>query len=172
MSYTEKYFPACEKHKVRILWESYAGGPNVATGPVGYEHLFKAFGDSPYVGLQYDPSHLVSANDGSDSDGARLCGQDLRCPPEDTEIQWPILRKLSIQPWNNERWWRFRLPGAGAIDWKAFFTVLQEAGYQVAMNIEHEDALYYPSYSGDDFTASFQNGFIVAGNFLRQFVPA
>ena len=57
--YSEKYFPACQKHRVRILWEPYAGGPNVATGPVGYERLFKAFGNSPYVGLQYDPSHLV-----------------------------------------------------------------------------------------------------------------
>jgi len=37
--YSEKYFPACQKHRVRILWEPYAGGPNVATGPVGYERL-------------------------------------------------------------------------------------------------------------------------------------
>src|SRR5579862_5222456 len=35
--YTEKYFPLCEKHKVRVLWEPYAGGPNIATGPVGWE---------------------------------------------------------------------------------------------------------------------------------------
>ena len=40
--YTEKYFPACEKHNVRILWEPWAGGPNIATGPVGYTALFKA----------------------------------------------------------------------------------------------------------------------------------
>jgi len=49
--YNEKYFPACEKNKVRILWEPYAGGPNIATGPVGWEALFKAFGDSPHIGL-------------------------------------------------------------------------------------------------------------------------
>jgi len=57
--YHEKYFPLCEKHKVRILWEPYAGGPNIATGPVGWEALFKAFDNSPHVGLQFDPSHLV-----------------------------------------------------------------------------------------------------------------
>src|SRR5437870_3119940 len=50
--YTEKYFSLCEKHKVRILWEPYAGGPNIATGPVGWEALFKAFNNSPHVGLQ------------------------------------------------------------------------------------------------------------------------
>jgi hypothetical protein len=46
----EKYFASCEKNKVRILWEPYAGGPNIATGPVGWEALFKAFNDSPHVG--------------------------------------------------------------------------------------------------------------------------
>ncbi len=56
--YSEKYFALCEKHKVRILWEPWAGGPNIATGPVAWELLFKAFNDSPNVGLQFDPSHL------------------------------------------------------------------------------------------------------------------
>jgi len=169
--YSEKYFPACQKHRVRILWEPYAGGPNVATGPVGYERLFKAFGNSPYVGLQYDPSHLVwqmmdpiqTARDFAD----KIYDVHLK----DTEIRWPILRRVGIHPWNNERWWRFRVPGSGSIDWKQFFAVLMESGFQGAMNIEHEDSLYYPSYSGEDFTPSFKSGFVVAQNFLRQFVP-
>src|SRR5580698_7873503 len=37
--YNEVYFKACEQHHVKILWEPYAGGPNVATGPVGWEAL-------------------------------------------------------------------------------------------------------------------------------------
>ena len=57
--YTEKYFPVCERNKVRILWEPYQGGPNIATGPVGWEALFKAFPSNAPVGLQFDPSHLV-----------------------------------------------------------------------------------------------------------------
>ena len=35
--YNERYFKVCEQNKVRILWEPYAGGPNIATGPVGWE---------------------------------------------------------------------------------------------------------------------------------------
>ena len=57
--YSEKYFPVLEKNKVRLLWEPWAGGPNIATGPVGWAALFKAFNNSPNVGLQFDPSHLV-----------------------------------------------------------------------------------------------------------------
>ena len=63
---------------------------------------------------------------------------------KDCEILWHVLRKTGINPLDNARWWRFRLPGSGIVDWKGFFTVLQEAGYQGAMNIEHEDEFYYP----------------------------
>jgi sugar phosphate isomerase/epimerase len=58
-TYTERYFPACEKNKVRILWEPYPSDRNIAISPQGFDALFKAFGDSPYVGLQQDPSHFV-----------------------------------------------------------------------------------------------------------------
>ncbi len=170
--YTEKYFPLCQKHDVKILWEPYAGGPNVATGPVGYEALFKAFGNSPYVGLLFDPSHLQwqfmdpvqCARDFVD----KIWDVHLK----DCEILWRVLRRTGINPLNNERWWRFRLPGQGIVDWKGFFTVLEEAGYQGAMNIEHEDAFYYPAYDGANFTEPYKAGFRVAHQFLRQLVPA
>lgn len=169
--YTEKYFPLCEKYRVKILWEPWAGGPNIATGPVGYEALFTAFHGSPYVGLLYDPSHLVwqmmdpvqCARDFID----RIWDVHLK----DCEILWHVLRKTGIHPLNNARWWRFRLPGQGMVDWKSFFTVLEEAGYSGAMNIEHEDQFYYPPYKGTDFTDQYKEGFRVAHRFLRQYVP-
>ena len=144
--YTEKYFPLCEKNNVRVLWEPYAGGPNIATGPVGWEALFKAFDDSPHVGLQFDPSHLVwqfmdpvqAARDFAD----KIYDVHLK----DTEILWHLLRKGGINPVNNQRWWRFRIPGQGSVDWKGFFAVLAEAGYTGSMNIENEDEFYYPAY--------------------------
>src|SRR6185436_11002782 len=91
---------------------------------------------------------------------------------KDTEIQWPVLRKTGIHPTNNARWWRFRLPGFGSIDWAAFFTVLMDAGYEGAMNIEHEDDLYGWPYRGDDFSEEYKAGFRLAHRYLRQFVPA
>ena len=154
--YNEKYFPACEKNKVRILWEPYAGGPNIATGPVGWEALFKAFNDSPHVGLQFDPSHLVwqfmdpvqAARDFVD----KIYDVHLK----DTEILWHVLRRGGIQPVNNARWWRFRVPGYGSVDWKGFFSVLSEAGYTGAMNIENEDEFYYPAYDAGEFHRAVQ----------------
>jgi sugar phosphate isomerase/epimerase len=169
--YTEKYFPLCQKHKVRILWEPWAGGPNIATGPAGYEALFKAFGDSPYVGLQYDPSHLVWQMMDPIQCARDFAGKIFDVHLKDTEILWPVLRKTGIHPLNDARWWRFRLPGFGSIHWAEFFSVLMDAGYQGAMNIEHEDNLYGWPYTGDDFSEEYKTGFRVAHRYLRQFVP-
>jgi sugar phosphate isomerase/epimerase len=169
--YQDKYFPACEQNHVRILWEPYAGGPNIATGPVGWEALFKAFDNSPHVGLQFDPSHLVwqfmdpvqAARDFAD----KIYDVHLK----DTEILWHVLRRTGIQPVNGAQWWRFRLPGDGSVDWKGFFSVLADVGYTGAMNIENEDEFFYPAYSHGNFTEQFKRGFRLAHEFLKTLVP-
>jgi len=170
--YTEKYFPLCEKHKVRILWEPWAAGPNVATGPVGYEALFKAFGDSPHVGIQYDPSHLAWQMMDPIQAMRDFMDKIHAVHLKDVEIRWGVLRKTGINPLNRAEWWRFRLPGMGVIDWPAFFTVLMEAGYDGPMSIEHEDRFYGFPFPGDEFPEDYKTGLRVALRYLRQFVPA
>ena len=99
--YEKVYFPVCQKSKVRIFWEPWPDGPNMATGPQGYDALFTAFGNSPYVGLQYDPSHLVrlfmdpiqTARDYGD----KIYDVHLK----DTEIDWPMLRKVGIRAFDD-----------------------------------------------------------------------
>jgi len=171
--YHEKYFPLCEKYKVRVLWEPYAGGPNIATGPVGWEALFKAFGDSPYVGLQFDPSHLVWQFMDPIAAAREFADKIYDVHLKDTEIMWHVLHRTGIQPVNRASWWRFRLPGDGSMDWKAFFTVLADAGYTGAMNIENEDGFFEPSYveNGHDFTEQFKRGFRQAHAYLKTLVP-
>jgi len=169
--YTEKYFPALEKNKVRILWEPYAGGPNIATGPIGWEALFKAFNNSPNVGLQFDPSHLVWQMMDPVAAAREFADKIYDVHLKDTEILWHLVKRGGIEPVNKQRWWRFRLPGYGSMDWKGFFSVLSEVGYTGAMNIEHEDNFYYPAYEGDDFTEQYKRGFRVAHEFLKTLVP-
>ena len=51
-------------------------------------------------------------------------------------------------------------------------TVLQRAGYQGAMSMEHEDPLYgSPNRPGPDFTPDYAMGFKMAHRYLRQYVP-
>ncbi len=169
--YNEKYFPSCEKYHVRVLWEPWPGGPNVATGPAGYEPLFKAFGNSPYVGLQYDPSHLVWQMMDPIQTARDFVDKIYDVHLKDTEIRLDVLRRGGINPVNRAQWWAYRLPGLGSINWAEFFSVLQRVGYTGAMSIEHEDALYGEEHQGPDFGEDYKTGFKMAHRYLRQYVP-
>ena len=168
--YNERYFPLCEKYHVRILWEPWPGGPNIATGPVGFEALLKAFNNSPYVGLQYDPSHEVWQFIDPIQTARDFVDHIYDVHLKDTEIDWHTLKWAGTNPVDHREWWRYRLPGLGSIDWAAFFSVLQKAGYQGAMTIEHEDP-YYACCPGGDFTDDYKEGFRMAHRYLRQYVP-
>lgn len=170
--YNEKYFAACERDRVRILWEPYPEAPNLATSPVGFEALFKGFGDSPYVGLQYDPSHLVRQFMDPIQTARDFVDKIYDVHLKDTEILWPVLRAGGINPVNNAHWWRYRIPGMGSINWREFFSVLQDVGYSGAMSIEQEDPLYGADNNpGPDFSDDFKMGFIMAKRYLAQYVP-
>ncbi len=170
--YNEKYFPACERNHVRILWEPYPEAANLATSPVGFETLFKAFHDSPYVGLQYDPSHLVRQFMDPIQTARDFVDKIYDVHLKDTEILWPILRAGGINPVNGARWWRYRIPGMGCINWRDFFNVLEAVGYSGAMSIEQEDPLYGADNNpGPDFSEDFKMGFIMAKRYLGQYVP-
>jgi sugar phosphate isomerase/epimerase len=170
--YNEKYFPACQQNKVRILWEPWPEGPNIATSPVGFEALFKGFGDSPYVGLQYDPSHLVRQFMDPIQTAWDFKDKIYDVHLKDTEIFWPILRAGGIDPVNKAHWWTYRIPGMGSIVWRDFFSVLQSIGYSGAMSIEQEDPFYGADNNpGPDFSEEFKTGFIMAKRYLDQYVP-
>jgi sugar phosphate isomerase/epimerase len=169
-AYEQKYFPVCEKHKVRILWEPHVNPFNIATGPVGFSALLKGFRDSPHVGIQLDPSHLAWQMIDPAQCVREFAGKIHNVHLKDTEILQHVLRRAGIQPLDGSRWWRFRLPGSGVIDWKAFFTALADTGYEGGMNIENEDQFTYPSYEGENFTESFKSGYRTAHAFVRQLV--
>ena len=169
--YNEKYFAACEKNHVKILWEPWPGGPNLAVSPAGFEALFKGFRDSPYVGLQYDPSHLVWQMMDPIQTAREFVDKIYDVHLKDTEIRWDVVRRWGTFPVNRVQWWSYRLPGLGSINWSEFFSVLQRVGYTGAMSIEHEDALYGEDHPGPNFSDDYKTGFRMAHRYLRQYVP-
>lgn len=170
--YHEKYFAVCQQHKVRILWEPWQGGPNIATSPVGFAALFKAFDNSPYVGLQYDPSHLLWQMMDPVQTAKEFVDKIYDVHLKDTQIHWDVVRRGGIEPVDQARWWQFRIPGMGHVPWPEFFSVLQSAGYQGAMSIEHEDDLYGAADNpGPNFSDPYKIGFRMAKRYLNQYVP-
>jgi sugar phosphate isomerase/epimerase len=169
--YNEKYFPLCQQHKVRILWEPYPEGANIATGPIGYDALFKAFGNSPYVGIQYDASHLIRQFMDPIQCMRDYMDEIYNMHLKDTEIFWPTLRRCGINPPSRTRWWRYRIPGYGEVKWPEVFTVLMDSGYEGSMNIEHEDETYGRPLPDGNFSEEYKTGFRMGLRYLRQYVP-
>ncbi len=170
--YNDKYFHACEQNHVRILWEPWPEGPNLATSPVGFSALFKGFDNSPYVGLQYDPSHLVRQFMDPIQTTWDFLDKIYDVHLKDTEIFWHTLRAGGITPVNGAKWWTYRIPGMGSIAWHEFFSVLQSVGYSGGMSIEQEDPYYGANNNpGPDFSDEFKTGFIMAKRYLDQYVP-
>ena len=148
------------------------GGPNIATGPVGWEALFKAFNGSPNVGLQFDPSHLVwqfmdpvqAARDFAD----KIYDVHLK----DTEILWHVVRKrAAFSPSIKRAGGASACPAKARSIGRASSPCCRKPATRGAMNIENEDEFYYPAYDQGNFTEQYKRGFRVAHEFLKTLVP-
>ena len=125
--YNENYFPLCEKYKVHSLG-TVRRRTEYRDRSRGLGSAVQGVSHSPNVGLQFDPSHLVWQLMDPVQAARDFVAKIYDVHLKDTEILWHVLRRRGIQPVNNERWWRFRVPGYGSMDWKGFFSVLAEAG--------------------------------------------
>jgi sugar phosphate isomerase/epimerase len=100
------------------------------------------------LGLNFDPSHLI------------WLGID---PVAALEIALPVVRHVHAKDidliterrnrtgWGGSliaengdaaRWWRFRVPGLGAVDWGGLLCALHDGGYSGTVSIENEDPVW------------------------------
>jgi len=138
----------CEDMGVKIAFENWpavsglpAKSKNFGFHPTAWELMFDAV-DSPALGLEFDPSHLVWQSidyiAAVKAFGARIHHVHLK----DTEIMHDV---LACKGFFGRGWWRYRIPGFGVIDWAGFVSALREVGYNGGAAIEHED----PVFSGE-----------------------
>ncbi len=155
-----------EDNGVKIAFENWPGfGPvppcksvNFGFSPTAWEKMFNAV-DSPALGLEFDPSHLVWQQ--ADYLGAlkRFGSKVYHVHLKDTEImEDAVARHGSF----GGGWWRYRIPGFGLVDWPSFFSALYEIGYDGGTAIEHEDAVF----SGDRRADGLKLGY----NYLRPMI--
>jgi sugar phosphate isomerase/epimerase len=147
-----------EQRGVRIAFETAprgGGHGNVAHCPELWDRMFELV-SSPALGLSLDPSHLVwifiPVEETIRAYGSRIYHVDGK----DTEILPEALRKQGIL---GNHWWRYRVPGFGAINWGGVISALKHVGYDGAIDIENED----PLFPG-------QQGIKLALRHLRQFM--
>jgi sugar phosphate isomerase/epimerase len=143
-----------EDRGVRIAFETAGrGGPegNVAHSPELWDRMFDAV-PSTALGLSFDPSHLVWLQIPNPPDVIRAYGSRIyHFDGKDCEILHARLWRQGIL---GGAWWRYRLPGLGALDWPAIFSALRDVGYDDVIAIENEDPLV-PGFAGVVWAANY-----------------
>lgn len=146
-----------EERGVRIAFETAprgGGEGNLAHAPELWDRLFDAV-PSPALGLSFDPSHLVWLRIPHIPDLVRRYGERIyHFDGKDAEI---LPGRLAAQGIFGPAWWRYRLPGCGALDWAAILSALRDCGYAGDLNIENEDPLS-PGLAGAGWSASWLRG--------------
>jgi sugar phosphate isomerase/epimerase len=142
------------------MMDEWPSGYNIAFSPEVWEVMFNLL-PSPNLGLNFDPSHLHWL--GMDYIAAlkKYGAKVLHTQAKDVEILQDRLNQVGIL---GEGWWRYRLPGLGAVDWGKFISTLQELGYDGAISIEHEDPVWEGSVE------KVQRGLIFSQRYLSQFL--
>lgn len=143
-----------EQRGVRIAFETAGRGGaegNLAHSPELWDAMFDAV-PSPALGLSFDPSHLIWLHIPNIPDVIRRYGSRIyHFDAKDCEI---LPERLARQGILGSGWWRYRLPGFGAIDWRAIFSALRDVGYDGIVSIENEDPLC-PGRAGTKHAADY-----------------
>lgn len=132
-------------------WVRFGLPGNFAYSPELWDALFNEV-PADNFGLNIDPSHLYWLQIDYLKVIRDYAGRIFHAHAKDTEIlddglyRYGILsQRVQANPWKSG-WWRYRMPGKGGIDWKAFIDMLRESGYDFVLSIEHED----PEYEGSE----------------------
>lgn len=155
-----------EDNDVKIAFENWPGfgavppckSVSFGFSPTAWDMMFDAV-DSPALGLEFDPSHLVWQQVDYIAALRRYGSRVHHVHLKDTEI---FEDKLALHGSFGGGWWRYRIPGFGLVDWPAFFSALYEIGYDGGAAIEHEDGVF----SGERRADGLRLGY----NYLRPMV--
>ena len=140
-AFSEAFTPLAEyadDHSIKIAFETAGRGPggNIAHSPYMWDKMFEAV-PSKALGLSFDPSHLVWLHIGPVESVIRKYGDKVyHVDGKDCEI---IPEMLAYQGIFGNKWWRYRIPGYGALNWARIISALLDIGFKGSIDIENED---------------------------------
>jgi sugar phosphate isomerase/epimerase len=160
-----------EDHGVRIGIENcpmlftrdeWPGGKNLATSPAIWRRMFEEI-ESPSLGLNYDPSHMVWQRMDYLKPLLEFAGRIFHIHAKDARVDRDRLDDVGILA-TPLSYHTPKLPGLGDVDWGRFFSVLSDTGYDGPVCIEVEDRAY------EGTLASRKAALVQSGRYLRQFL--
>jgi len=153
---------------IRLAIEGWPGCNAQCCNPESYRAFLQEM-DSPHIGINYDPSHLIRM--GIDplrfikefaSQVVHIHGKDTLI---DSERLYDIGHEQDAVFAENFAWggatWRYTIPGKGCAPWTDILNEAVAANYQGYVSIELEDVDYNGTLEGE------QRGFIASRDFLK-----
>jgi sugar phosphate isomerase/epimerase len=146
-------FEACD---AKLVVEGWPGPGALACTPEGYRAFIEQV-DSPAIGVNYDPSHLIRMQIDPINFLREFIDRVFHVHGKDTEINGEHLYEYgNLQPATlasgvgfGEMVWRYTIPGHGEMRWLRAFQLLADAGYSGCVSIELEDANFNGSENGE-----------------------
>ncbi len=143
--------------------DEWPGGKNLATSPAIWRRMFQDI-PSPNFGLNFDPSHLVWQHMDYVRPLREFRDRLFHVHAKDARVDRHRLDDAGILAVPLE-YHTPKLPGLGDVDWGAFFSALNEAGYRGPVCVEVEDRAYEGSL--ESRWAALRQSL----TYLRNFVP-
>jgi sugar phosphate isomerase/epimerase len=148
--YKEVFTPIAahaEEKGVRLAFENWPrNGTMLAITPELWDGMFNAV-PSRAIGLCYDPSHLYWLGIDHIQPIWDFRDRIYHTHAKDTEILTKGMDRYGIygrqlSSTGERNWWRYRLPGYGAVDWTRYLDTLYQIGYDGILSVEHEDPVW------------------------------
>lgn len=143
--------------------DEWPGGKNIATSPAIWRRLFSDL-DSPNLGLNYDPSHMVWQCMDYLKPLRDFTDRIFHVHAKDVRVDRHRLDEVGIFA-HPKLYHSPKLPGLGEINWGQFFSVLSDEGYQGPVCVEVEDRAYEATV--ESRTEALAQSF----RYLSQFAP-
>jgi sugar phosphate isomerase/epimerase len=148
--------PTLEECGGRIVIEGWPGPGALCCTPETIRALLEEI-DSPAMGINYDPSHLIRMGIDPLWMLSEFAGRVGHIHGKDTEILAERQYELGTEqpPTFAEPigfgggHWRYTIPGHGQMRWTKALQILAEAGYDGMVSIELEDADFNGSEEGE-----------------------
>jgi sugar phosphate isomerase/epimerase len=101
-----------------------------------FDAMFEAVPNANF-GLNYDPSHLIWQGVDYLDGVSRYAQRIFYVHAKDCEM---LEGRRRLVGWLGRGWWRYTIPGTGAIAWGPFLGRLRSIKYDGPVSIEHEDS--------------------------------
>lgn len=153
---------AIENCPMLFTCDEWPGGLNLATTPSIWKKMFEII-PSPYLGLNYDPSHLVWQQMDYIKPIYEFRDRIFHVHFKDIKIYRDKLDQVGITAAPLE-YISPKLPGLGDVDWGKFVSALTDIGYRGPACIEVEDKAFEDSL---DFR---KKSLLLSRNYMSQYL--